>query len=157
MLSVASSLNLLGTFVLLAWPTRRCPDLICPEHVVTERVPESIANSLERAQQSASDCYRDCLSPTSSSFSISGFWLGFCCGFLAALVVAGLAFLFLSVCCGTPSSRARSVTSGNMIQARTLAPISFLPAISSSSASSSGQPSAQPATPSQLRAAGLLD
>jgi hypothetical protein len=157
MLSVASYFNLCATLLLLAWPTRRCPDLVCPDPVMTEKVPESITNSLELAQKSASECYRDCQSPGSSTFSITGFWFGFCCGFLVASLVASLLYVCCSFFCGAPSSRARSVTAGNMLQARQLSPLLQLPSITSSSASSSGQSSGQPATPSQLRAAGLLD
>ena len=144
MTPATSFLQLVLTSVLLLWPARHCPDLQCPEAVVTKRIPDSVVSSLEFAQHAATHCERR------SSTSFSGFWFGFCCGLLCCLIFTMIVYILFR--CLTrylvtqPSST--SLTAGNIRQARTLS------ALGPSTPSASSQ-DLQPATPAQLRAAGL--
>ena len=141
MLPEISYLQLAISSLLLVWPSR-CPSLSCPETVITERIPESLTSSLTFAQDSATECQRRLT-------GLWGFWFGFLCGLLFAAVLVGficlMRGLILHVLTTRPSARAFTAT--NILQAHSLPALQYTPASSSRDL--------QPATPAQLRAAGL--
>ena len=83
------ALNFLFTACLLVWPTKHCPDLVCPETVVLETIPPAVSRSLDFSVDAAKSCQQS--GPDSSvQLSFSLFWWGFLCGLVFAVLVSAL-------------------------------------------------------------------
>ena len=80
----SSFLNFAGLLALLVWPSQRCPDLVCADPPVVERVPAAVEKTLDFALASLEAC-KPQKSGDTSWYSL--FWLGFVCGAAAVLVL----------------------------------------------------------------------
>ena len=78
-----------GILLLLILPSRRCPELACPEEATSSTVPPALERSLDFALTQAQECQAQSTSQCSYQFSL--FWLGLACGIVLALVVCALA------------------------------------------------------------------
>jgi hypothetical protein len=144
---LANSVQVVLLSLLCLWPSSKCPDLICSDARVVERIPESVKNSLEFAQEAARECREVAAKePRIGTPSFSGFWFGFALGALAACSMLLITYLLLQFL-----SRAllhlqpgRAITSGNLKVAQAALPSPTATALEN-----------RPATPSDLRALGL--